>query len=445
MTMVRRFHLRAGGNGKPFGIVLSVCLVVLAGCKPPVLPQLEAIEKAFAPSPAPKRELTGNAVLDLDVYIDASKSMRGFALPEGTQFMHVVQHVLEQGTMGRYRLTPYRFTSDVTALPQLSVKQATSPDFYNGKDTPLSQLLERIGKTPNRISLVISDMVQSDKINDRLRMVKALQGLASQHFEIRLLGFRSSFRGDYYVESIPGRTIHLQQSERLPGNGRPFYVFVAAPNRASLELLERYVLDRAAAEQSFSPTDAPIVVKKMTFTPPPGKKPVWNPQVDPQQFTNPSGASTHFAAFLEVHPSGMEMSALHLQLTSAVGVPMYSRSRLRMLVRKVTYTKNGGLTKPIDESIQLDGDNTFKDSTNLIYTMTRPRPNSWDIYQIRMHAGEGNLSPPPWVQEWNTDYDLSPNNGNKTFQVALIVESMVHGITEDNVFCEKYIALGRGR
>jgi hypothetical protein len=428
-----------------YKLLASGCLLMaLAGCKPPPLPDFELIEMRFRTEPG-RPTPPGSALSDLDVYIDASKSMKGFALPEGSNYTRIAEHVLDQGAMAGYRITPYQFSSEIRPLPQFSVKDVASPDFYNGSDTPLSKLLEQVGKTPNRLSLIVSDMVQSDKINDHQRMIKALQALTSQRFEVRLLAFRSSFRGDYYVESAPGRTIHLKLSEKLRGNGRPFYLFAAAPNRASLEQLQRYVLDRASEEHAFSPTDAPIVVTEINLTPEGGNKPIWNPYTKPRLFSTPAGSNTHFAAFEEVNPPRSGNSPLSLQLKSSVIVPMYSIAKLRVTARKLTYTRKRGFTQPVQMSIRPDGDQTFKDLTKLVFALSRPQADSWDIYHLLLQAGGGNLAHPAWVEEWTTENDLSPNNGNKTYQLQLIVDAMVRNITEDHVFWDTYLAVGRGR
>jgi hypothetical protein len=47
------------------------------------------------------------------------------------------------------------------------------------------------------------------------------------------------------------------------------------------------------------------------------------------------------------------------------------------------------------------------------------------------------------VKNWSTEADDKPTNGNRTFQLALLVESMIRSITEANVFCEQYISVGR--
>ena len=77
-------------------------------------------------------------------------------------------------------------------------------------------------------------------------------------------------------------------------------------------------------------------------------------------------------------------------------------------------------------------------------TLRKPEANSWDIYFVKMRAGDGNLSVPAWVSDWNTEDDTLAENGNRTFQLKLIAEAMINAISERVVFCEYILKIGRG-
>ena len=184
----------------------------------------------------PGSAIPNQAVTEFDLYIDDSASMRGYASLPDSHYVRVMNHILDAGATGNLSVTPYRFSSGIAPVGNLGIAQLLSPQFYGGLDTPLSRLLEHIGVSPNRMSVIVSDLVQSDKTNDERALVKALRELARKRVEIRLLGFRSGFRGDYYVEHAPyaghaQRKIPLTLDQSVPGGGRPFYLLVIAPNR----------------------------------------------------------------------------------------------------------------------------------------------------------------------------------------------------------------------
>jgi hypothetical protein len=119
---------------------------------------------------------------------------------------------------------------------------------------------------------------------------------------------------------------------------------------------------------------------------------------------------------------------------------------VRFEARRATFGRGGARGAPaeVKPPAVFEGPSGAEDlQATLTYTLPRPASGTWDVYEFRMYPGRGNLIPPRWVRNWTTDADESAAHGNRTFQLALLVEAMIRGITEKNVFCEQYIAVGR--
>ncbi|MGA2184682.1 MAG: hypothetical protein ABSH47_16805 [Bryobacteraceae bacterium] len=432
-------------------LVIGLLVVYIASYGPrlPPPPTADGIERVFATGdtrPAEAKAVT----LDLDLYIDASMSMRGYLHDPGSMFARVLTFILEGTTASQYHVARYQFSTNIASVDSLPVHSFLSPEFYHGLDTPLSALLDRIARAPysNHVSIIISDLVQSERGLDQLALVRSLQKLTAQNLELKLLAFRSNFHGPYYVEAYtsPGtpRSYELAMSQSLPGGGRPFYVLVIAPNSASLERLQQTVLDRAGPLETFSPTELPFKVSNIVFAPSRPVSSAWKLFSSPEQSASAS-STTWYIGFAEVSkPEGKDFSMRLRYQVRRGRLPLDSLEKIRREIRRCSFD-HGRFTMQSEANIPASvsgGQNSeFLDIT---YTAPRPRPGVWDIYRVRLRPGLGNVAVPHWVRDWSTDNDAYPGEGNKTFQLALLVEAMVKGITENTLVCEQYITFGRG-
>jgi len=70
-------------------------------------------------------------------------------------------------------------------------------------------LLDRVAKAPaDRVTVIVSDLVQSERERSAYDFIEAFRRAAVMRPEIMLLGFRSAFRGKYYVETEPKDWMH---------------------------------------------------------------------------------------------------------------------------------------------------------------------------------------------------------------------------------------------
>jgi hypothetical protein len=408
-------------------------------------PDDTATEESFRPFYGVQSE--AQATSDLDIYVDGSMSMRGYVSAQNSNYSQMIREVLQSATAAQFNLNIYKFTSTITAVTHLPMGQLQTPGFYDGRDTPLAALLNRLADSPTHTAIIISDLVQSEGGVDSLGLVKSLSQLAGRRLQMRLLGYRSSFDGDYYPESRAGglgqRAYRLTMSQSLPGSGRPFYLFVVAPNGESMKRVDNYVLNRFPAVQTFNPTGPPVSVDNVELQPQGIKEPQWS------LYSRLARRETATARRLDsafVLKTSTPETAVTLPLTFQVqvNVPLRQPGRLSFEAVRATWSRKTGLGKPAQVEMPVTGElDKGGQRIRLRLALRKPEPRGWDVYYVKMRAGEANLSVPAWVMDWNTENDAVATNGNRTFLLKLLVQAMANAITERVVFCEYMLKVGK--
>ena len=389
---------------------------------------------------------------DLDVYIDASASMKGFVRKPLSRYASVVRQIMEHGTSSaQYSVTRFRFPgaqrAEVDRIDSSHVSDLLSESFYNGGDTPLSRVLDRIAESGHRTALVISDFVESDRLVDESALQDSFRDLAIKRREMRLLAYRANFDGYYYPESRQGGgAFRILAREDLPNTGRPFYVLVVAPDRPSLESVQSYVLDGTGFQFAFSPTESAIGSAKTTLAETKAQA-GWSWFANPTEQLLSSGAPRDYGSLRE-SKYGNGNRALRMQIAGDVRAPFLHVEKIRAVIRRGVYQHGRLDGKPAETEVPLTvvaGGKPADGHIQLALSFSFPRPavGSWEVYEAKVFPGGASLGPPPWVRGWSTDADELEPNKNKTFKLASLVETMIHAVTERTTIFEGYLALSR--
>src|ERR1041385_2227576 len=449
-------------------LTIILCLAVLAstllaGCGGvhASAPPASAIEGGFHAQGARNDE---RATQQLDIYVDGSLSMRGFAAVPNSNYSRIAREVVSSATaapvdVNIYKITGYKSTPAISRVTNLPLGQLQLPDFYNGSDTPLASVLNHLA--PDHSAIVITDLVQSDKGTDNLDLVRAFTTLGKRNLEIRLLGYRSSFQGEYYPENLPKRKpFPVNLSQGIPNSGRPFYMLVIAPNPAAMKRLDEYILSHNPAIRVFDATAPPIWIDDIRLYSDNPKKAEWS-LYSPPQFKQI--AIPHFESSYRFRNSGKPNGGevmLPLEFVVKAGYLLQNPAHIEFESTKSTW-KSGKGSEPISWNLSATGEfypnapakregtalpgasaDNANEKMRLQFQVPRPERQSWDVYSVRMKAGQANLKVPEWVKDWNTEDDNIPQNTNRTFQLKLVVESMINAVSEHTTFAECILRLG---
>lgn len=462
--------------GKPplFCVLATVlsALLISQGCGPSGGPGTpgpapKAIADTFSPlSPPPPPDPQGR-LPTLNLYLDGSESMRGFVADPQSRYCLTVQRVYQKAVTAQYPLRAFKVSSSYTPLGEMLASELAKASFYDGGDSPLAELLSRVAKEAavGRMSLIISDFVQSEVRKDQIAMARSLQEIAAGGPEVLLLAFRSSFDGPYFVETTPKvPPYHLKLADD-GDEGRPFYMLAVAPRPDEMARLRRYVLTGLGEKHAFEPSLPPVTIEKWRIAAGPDAPSLWKRKTRPEPFP---GLRSGIAYREEFEPAGSlpRAAPLKLEFEAAFHFPVLSVSRFQHYVRRATFKTPPSAAKPVPWPLQpaFDGEakrlgpapkmpgaagqaqpsnrSPGRFSFRATFPFASPEARSWDVYRIQVTGGEGNIEVPAWVQGWTTANDQRPSQGNRTLHLELLIEAMVRSITEKIVFFDHFVSLG---
>jgi len=239
---------------------LGLAALLLAGrqsqSQAPPIDTLLGPPPPAAPPPPPLRAVR--------VYVDASASMRGFAVPLASRYRHLLRR-LENSLLtgwGDSAIRLARFGESIQPIPERpGLELASQPYFYND---PVTKIEEPLGAVePGELTVVVTDLLQTNG-NMSFLAGTLLRNLLPSRLSLGIWGLRSEFNGTVYGAEWQGPTFTYRTSND-PEILRPFYMLVIGRREDVLRYAR--VISRAYKQFKEVSTDtflllAPEVVEK---------------------------------------------------------------------------------------------------------------------------------------------------------------------------------------
>jgi len=401
-----------------------------------------------AVSPSSPREFS-----ELDFYIDGSESIRGFLAPvkvpgqpmRSSQFDGVLRWLLDKQATAGYHVSAYRFDSGIRELTGTLTRQVTDSNFYNGKDTKLTEVLSKVIERRST-AVIVSDFVESHNAKDQVKLIETMRQLVDSGYSLNFFAFRSEFRGKYFCETCPrdwegkAKKFPLLYSLVEPDDGRPFYVLVAAASPEDMTRYQKYVLRGISARHAFEPTRPPLrALDNPIYSP--SQSPRWN-QMKQRVPADAADPSVWIGSFIRRSGAPRDtLLPLCLRLTVEEDVPLLTKSDMILDVRRAD--AQGGIYRAprcCEVPAHFERGNTGQ--LLMTYALPSPGKGEWCAYRLQWRAGSGNLGLPAWVRQWTTSDDSLPENGNRTLNLSVLIEAMVRAITENQIITDHILIVG---
>ena len=384
-----------------------------------------------------------------EFWLDDSLSMAGYVTGPSA-YRQVVRRVVQGAVQSGYPSSIRAFSSGST-VPLESIGAVLSPNYYKATETRLAAILDQVSTPrakgePEKVVVVISDLIQDEHSRDLLAIAGSLRNVAIRYPNVILYGFRSAFNGTYYIASPARGKVPIYT---VDGIGRPFYVMVFAPSAEALRQFQRFaglqelVAEKSFAAKTFEPSFAPVAVESVRLrTDPDPDKNEWIGYDAPSEWQCIDGRKIQVVSLHSTSGGHRGDVRLSFALRATPLIPVVIPKRYQAEVRKLTPDlAKAEVTR--DVTVISEGDLSEAAGT-LSYRFPAPPPGRWEVYSIRVRAGDANLTRPRWMSDWSTDDDSLADTRDRTLNLSVFGDALTRAIAERTVFLEQVIELYRG-
>ncbi|WP_298737807.1 hypothetical protein [uncultured Chitinophaga sp.] len=367
-----------------------VVLMTLGGCtaKDPEIKWDYSDKEVVGPPPQK------TARIDLDVYLDATSSMEGFAVNDASIYSQFLDQ-LEASALSAWKNTDaryYKFGESIRPVSRTEFLSAkNNPAFYHEKGIFTKTYIDSVVKRTDtsRLSVLVTDLFQDE--GDVNAMVEKLkQKCFANGITVGIIGIRSAFDGKVFdVQGFPsGYT--LKSSER------PLYAIVFG-NLYNTELLfeslkskpfikeEQFLIISRYINRSFN-----VSLSKTR---------------DATSLTNKKSLNPHSFNFIMREGKDGRLNLL-VKLDRNTRCADFSAPNLKIVAYKksVTDPKNKVIDSVLTNDISIESIRRSGDSLTAVLTLKNNGTKGYYSYEVLLKPDELNgLVAPAWVKDFSTD------------------------------------------
>ena len=208
-----------------FVAFVTICLFVSQGCRP------RCKEGASLPSEEGAGRYPGlSDKLEVDVYLDATRSMEGF-IDAGVSSYYVQALQLLERAAGKgwdkVGVKHYKFGDRIDEIKGRAYLEASRPGFYNdprySKRTFIENVIDRAN--PENLTIIVTDLFQND--SDVTLLTRKLKDkYLAQSYAVGILGIKSQFDGVVYDVGIKNYSFPYASGVTEQARFRPFYALL---------------------------------------------------------------------------------------------------------------------------------------------------------------------------------------------------------------------------
>lgn len=168
--------------------------------------------------------------LAVDIYLDATPSMKGFIVP-GTstsyqQTLPLLESAAERG-WSNGNTSFYKFGSQTSELPGRQYLNALKPDFYGATEFNTRTYIERViqAAKADALTIIVTDLFQDNAdINVLSKSLK--EKYVTRNLAIGVVGIRSEFGGKVYDVGVNNYAFDYRSNGADVATFRPFYLLM---------------------------------------------------------------------------------------------------------------------------------------------------------------------------------------------------------------------------
>ncbi len=392
----------------PKAILFSIVplLLLLTACE---TKKAADVEWSYDKSDVTGSDATTTNRLSVDIYLDATTSMKGFVSGGSTDYSHLLDDIegICQNTWKNTDIRFYKFGRRVDSIGRNEFFTAkTSPVIYS--DPQLStqtNFADAISTTDaKRVSILITDFFYNN--NDVNLVANAFKSSFQKGVDVGVAGFSSAF---------DGVVADVQPAVRVKGS-RPLYVLIFG-DRQNITLFFNILKNKPYVKQNqfLLITDKPTVAFEAAVTKDRTSKPLKN-------YATRESLKNYGTVFsFRMDPGAKDgLFNASVKLTPAPYVFPFTEKN----IKGIAYKKEGG----DKDSVGANSDIKLTDATfenNEYKTNVALQNNGKDgLYSYVIYLALDNTVPPPmpkWVKDLSTETYGQGVNENKTLNLEKLL------------------------
>ncbi|MFL6335834.1 MAG: hypothetical protein ACJ754_21195 [Pyrinomonadaceae bacterium] len=206
-------------------LLAGVCLLLASGFK------CDRAQRTAALPPNDEPQVGGvSDSIAVDVYLDATLSMKGFIVPGVSSNYERTLQLLERAAQKGWNhgtATFYKFGTRIDPVGGRGYLEGSRPDFYTNPDLYRRTFIENVidAANPDNLTVVVTDLFQNaadvSLLTRKLKEKYLEKGLA-----VGVLGVRSHFDGTVYDVGIRNYSFPYKSGSEQAERFRPFYVLI---------------------------------------------------------------------------------------------------------------------------------------------------------------------------------------------------------------------------
>ena len=166
--------------------------------------------------------------VDVDVYFDATVSMKGYTTLAAGNVYRTLPDILSDigGSMGEIKF--YGFGENVTELDGREYRKFSSPEPYNEIITAVHNVIDKADSS--HLSIIVTDLFESD--SDWTNISKKIRDkFFANHLAVGVIGIRNSFSGEIFDVGLNAAKFQYDSYD-YPYRFRPFYLLILGQETA---------------------------------------------------------------------------------------------------------------------------------------------------------------------------------------------------------------------
>lgn len=393
----------------------------------PAPPSADMLAQYFGiPSSLP---VTSPDSISIDLCIDVSPSMSGFATRTSTRFLQTILRLVESSLSARLPVLVRRMDEALSAGQPPDLVRLVEPGFYQSGTVDRSGITTGLSLplTGRSVLVIVSDF-DEPAANPPYHALRAamLTALATRPFAM-FLAFRSGFDGPVFPVD-PSRASFDAHLPNIPNwVGRPFYVLALAPDARALRQFRSQVVSMLEPDEYF--VAGGEVAQCMALTAlslPSGPEGPASSEERELKRINASQDSPWLATFVQTTATS---TALRLDLgarvlwKSVVDKP----PNVAFSVVGVRFGARGNPVPLSTTAARCSLRQARVDSLNFRVIVPKPPNKSWDAYRVVARAASPPTQLPGWIGDWNTEQDHSRADLHKTYGLRQVVHAVLGG------------------